>query len=266
MPPYFKIGQGNNNMDHPYCCFAATDFEANLMKTVDKIIWECSDHSIQCHHNLLVWQLAPPDRPFGSHTDATINHVKLEDKDPYLSSRGVPLPTQEDSWTLTIAQTGKIDPTNPLRIVWELPPESTVDTHDWFLLMVGNDIHLQMPGTQAFSIKHRGEVDKSAAEKAIKELASHVTNFEEALQCKEGVANNWRLIASFRQFVVSSTCAACYLKRLDACGNLAAKKLYGVEEEDQVCSPLKVFCGAVKSTKETGKGTESVPKKQQGER
>jgi hypothetical protein len=265
MLPYFKIGQGNNGGDHPYCCFAATEFETSLMRTVDKIIQECSEHSIQCHHNLLVWQLAPADRPFGSHTDATINHVKLENMDPYLSSKGVPLPTQEEALTLTIAEVGKRDPTKPLRIVWEMPPKSFINTNDWHLLLVGNDVHVQMRGTQGFSIKHKREIDKTELERAIRELAEAVTNCEEAVASREAVSNNWRLIASFRQFVVASSCAACYLKRLDACGKLASKKLYGVEADDQVYSPLREFCGMDSATKITcNKNQGNVPPQKGG--
>jgi hypothetical protein len=109
MLPYFKIGQRNKSTDHPYTCFAATDFEASLMEQVDKIMEFCSEGSLPCHHNVLVWNLAGAEEPFGSHTDATINHIKLGERDPYLSCKGVPLPSQDMAHTFTIAQTGKID-------------------------------------------------------------------------------------------------------------------------------------------------------------
>jgi hypothetical protein len=93
--------------------------------------------------------------------------------------------------TFTIAQTGKIDPKRPIQIIWELPEDSTVDTTNWYINMTGNDVHLQMPKTQGYSIKHKGELDKDKVKEIENSVRQIATCLDDVLHSSESITLNF---------------------------------------------------------------------------
>jgi hypothetical protein len=243
MYPFMLIGK--NGTERLFKCFQATELEKRLMKLADKIVMITSAGQIHCQHNLLQWLVSSVDKTYDFHTDAnewTTNGENTEDT--YTSSMGIPLPSIENAFTLTIAITRFPDPQKAVKITWKR--EISGDNARWSVVMSGNDIHFQLPKTQAFGILHAGEkcTPKEMEDLLLrlgKRITQSLTSTEDLADLSSNKEGNWRMVLSFRQVVSATSCPACYLHRFDSRPHLLKKDFLGTKDDEIFRGPLSIM-------------------------
>jgi hypothetical protein len=217
-----------------------------------------------CQHNLLQWVVSEANKCYDFHTDANEWTTKgTFQNDSYTSSSGIPLPSIEDAFTLTIAITRFPDPEKAVKITWKRSEMG--EKARWSIVMTGNDIHFQLPRTQGFGILHAGEkAEESMMMNALQKIGMKIT---ESLSLTEALADlttkkqgNWRMVLSFRQVVSATSCPACYLMRFDQRPVLLKKTFLGSSDDNIVTGPLCIMENSIMHPEKMLQNEDKVPK------
>jgi hypothetical protein len=197
MYPFMLIGR--NGSERLFKCFQATELEKKLMKLADKIVMITSAGQIKCQHNLLQWVISSADKCYDFHTDANEWTTMGGDKnDTYRHSSGHPLPSVEEAFTLTIAITRFPDIQKAVKITWK----RDITNSRWSVVLSGNELHFQLPLTQAFGILHAGEKcsDREMSDvltRIGKKITQSLRSTEELADLSSNMEGNWRMALSF---------------------------------------------------------------------
>jgi hypothetical protein len=262
MYPFMLIGKGGT--ERMYKCYQATELEKRLMNLADKVVMITSNGQIMCQHNLLQWVVSEANKCYDFHTDANEWTTKgTFQNDSYTSSSGIPLPSIEDAFTLTIAITRFPDPEKAVKITWKRSEMG--EKARWSIVMTGNDIHFQLPRTQGFGILHAGEkAEESMMMSALQKIGMKIT---ESLSSTEALADlttkkqgNWRMVLSFRQVVSATSCPACYLMRFDQRPVLLKKPFLGSSTDNIVTGPLCIMENSIMHPEKSCKMKIKLPK------
>ena len=235
MYPVMRIGQREDGSARIYKGVEASLEEENLMRMVNSFVQEVLGEGFPCDHNMMMMVVSSMDYSFGGHSDHSIWHGKLDVNCTYRSKTGVPLPSEQDSFTLTMVITNSRTTKGAIDVSWY--DKTTADSENingrllYRCTTTNNFVHFQLPGTQSHGIIHAGSTVKNPE-------AAVTNNVKEMADSNDISMTDWRIVISFRQNVCSSYCPACYLKRFDLL-NMHKCQLIGAIEKDWLCNILE---------------------------